>query len=296
MRIVETALSALLATGCASAIELQGPRVNAQLQALEAGSGGRLGVAMADSSGRIIAGNRANERFAFCSTFKLLLAGMILDRHRQGLLSLDERLKVSAKDIVFHSPVTKTRVEQGWITIHDAARSIVTVSDNAAANLLVRRIGGAPALNAWIRTLGDQSTRLDRPEPDLNSNHPGDPRDTTTPAAIATSSAKLVFGDALSGPERQMLRNWLIESETGLKRIRAGMPPGFVAGDKTGTCGAKGRESYNDVAFILPNGSRSGRGYVVAAYLDHPGAGGDAANALLAAVGRSVAAPMAKQP
>jgi beta-lactamase class A len=280
--------AALLLSSCAPVGGAQLDRIEPQLQALEGASGARLGVALADGNGRILAGHRANERFAFCSTFKLLLAGMILDGHGEGRWSLDERLPVTKDDLVFHSPMTETRVDLGWMTIGDAARAIVAISDNAAANLLVRRAGGAPAFNAWLGELGDSSTRLDRPEPELNSNHPRDPRDTTTPQAIAASAAQLLFGGALDRGGKQTLRRWLVESETGLKRIRAGLPPHYVAGDKTGTCGAKGRQSYNDVAFILDADDES-RGYVLAVYLDRPANEGDAANASIAQVARIAA-------
>lgn len=153
----------------------------------------------------------------------------------------------------------------------------MTISDNTAANLLVRRLGGGSSFNSWLRELGDPMTRLDRAEPQLNSNHPGDLRDTSTPKAMAQSAAKLLFGSALEPAERQMLRDWLIASQTGLKRIRAALPDGYVAGDKTGTCGAKGRESYNDVAFIVPDSANGAAGYILAVYLDRPAA--DAAEA-----------------
>lgn len=283
-------VAGLLASGCAPVIAEQQPTLESQLRTIEAGSGGRLGVALVDNEGRVLAGHRANERFAFCSTFKLLLAGMILDGHSSGRWRLDERLPVTAGDIVFHSPVTETRVDDGWITIEDAARAIVTVSDNAAANLLVRRISGSAAFNAWLRGLGDSSTRLDRPEPALNSNHPGDPRDSTTPAAIARSARQLLFGDALGDSEKQVLRSWLVASETGLKRIRAGLPGGSVAGDKTGTCGATGRESYNDVAFVVPEPTAMSGGYVLAVYLDRPSTGAQRADATIAEVARLAAA------
>lgn len=295
MRFVSIAAigAGLLASGCAPIVAEQDSTLESELRTIAAESGGRLGVALVDDRGRMLAGHRARERFAFCSTFKLLLAGMILDARRDGRLRLDERLALTADDIVFHSPVTKDRVDDGWITIGEASRALVTVSDNAAANLLIRRIGGSDAFNGWLRQLGDSSTRLDRPETALNSNHPGDPRDSTTPQAIGQSAAKLLFGDALEASDRQLLRDWLVASETGLNRIRAGLPDGYVAGDKTGTCGAKGRESYNDVAFFVPAPASPERGYVLAVYLDRPLTDADAAYAQIAGVARAATVALA---
>ncbi|MGN6691220.1 MAG: serine hydrolase [Sphingopyxis sp.] len=152
----------------------------------------------------------------------------------------------------------------------------------AAANLILNATGGPATFTQRVRAMGDAMTRLDRNEPDLNENAPGDPRDTTSPAAMAKSGAMLVYGDYLNADYRRTLRGWLVGSETGRARIRAGLPPAWIAGDKTGTCGT----AYNDVAFVeAPEGNR----YMIAAYLDRPTASGDAAEAILAAVGRAVA-------
>lgn len=253
---------------------------------IERASGGRLGIAAVDADGRLLAGNRSDERFAFCSTFKMLLAGMMLDGHARGLWRLDEALPVGKGDLVPHAPVIAEKLEEGSVTIGEAARAVVTISDNAAANLLLRRAGGLDAFNLWLRAHGDSATRLDRWEPELNENAPGDPRDTTTPAAIAGTAAKLVFGELLPVVERERLRAWLIESPTGRDRIRAGLPDGWPAGDKTGTCGGP---SYNDVAFLVPEGTDPGRGYILAVYLDRPTGGAADANGRIAEVARAFA-------
>jgi len=280
-------LASLVAAACAQPVGGVHERSFApQLQSVEAATGSRLGVALVDQDGRLIAGRRTEERFAFCSTFKLLLGGMILDSASDGKWSLDERLYLTNSDLVFHSPVTEQHVDQGFITVRDAARAIVTISDNAAANLLLRRVGGVQAFNHWLVRRGDQVTRLDRLEPSLNENVPGDVRDTTTPKQIATNASHLLFGDWLPEDEQKLLREWLIASKTGLGRIRAGLPPNMISGDKTGTCGGRGRESYNDIAFILPSAD-SGRGYVLAVYLDRPSAGAEGANAAIAQVANS---------
>lgn len=281
-------IATVAAFGC-SPVTLPEPlQIEPELRAIESNSGGRLGVALTDHDGRLLAAHRPGERFAFCSTFKLLLAARVLDGASEGRWSLDELLPVARPDIVFHSPITETRVGEG-IAIQEASRAIVTVSDNAAANLLVARTGGIQAFNLWLRGLGDPVTRLDRPEPSLNENRAGDPRDTTSPEAMARSAAEILFGKALRKQDRDTLREWLIESRTGLRRIRSGLPPPLVAGDKTGTCGARGRSSYNDVAFIMPERAADGRGYVLAIFLDGPAGDADAAESAIADVARVAA-------
>lgn len=252
--------------------------------AIERRSGGRLGVAVTDARGALLFGHRADERFAMCSTFKLLLAGQVLARAADGV-SLRTPLPFTRADLVTYSPGTEKRLGadgRGEQRLGFAAKDAVVLSDNSAANLILAHIGGPAAFTAEIHRRGDQVTRLDRNEPTLNENAPGDVRDTTSPAAMAKSAAGYVYGDWLTAGHRDTLRGWLIESETGLGRIRGGLPQGWVAGDKTGTCGT----AYNDVAFVEEPG---GAKYMIAVYLDRPAVKGDGASAVIADVARAVA-------
>lgn len=253
-----------------------------QLTDIERRSGGRLGVAVTDTTGRLLFGHRADERFAMCSTFKLLLAGQVLRGAASGGLPLRTPLPLTRADLLPHSPYSETQVAAGELSLGAAAEHSVRISDNAAANLILKATGGPPGFTRHMRAMGDAVTRLDRTEPDLNENVPGDPRDTTSPAAMAKSGATLVYGDYLDTDGRRTLRSWLVGSTTGRARLRGGLPPAWIAGDKTGSCGT----AYNDVAFVeAPDGGR----YMVAAYLDRPTVNGDAADAILAEVGRAVA-------
>ncbi|MDX8358036.1 class A beta-lactamase [Sphingopyxis terrae] len=255
-----------------------------RIDALEKKSGGRLGVAVTDQFGKLIVGHRADERFAMCSTFKLLLAAQTLTAAKNGV-SLRTPLAFTRADLLPHSPGAERLLDaegKGEYRIGFAAEDAVVLSDNLAANLLLDHFGGPTAFTDHVQATGDLVTRLDRMEPGLNANIPGDPRDTTSPAAMAKSAAAYIFGDKLDPAYRTMLRDWLVKSETGLARIRAGLPRTWHVGDKTGTC----RTAYNDVAFVEEPG---GDKYMIAVYLDRPALKGDAANAIIADVARAVA-------
>ncbi len=284
--------AALLATaGCASVPrEPAGDSVISAkaLREIERRSGGRLGIAVVDARGRLISADRGHERFAMCSTFKLLLAGQLFERAAKGV-SLRTPLPFTRADLISYSPGTEKLLGpdgRGEQRLGLAARDAVVLSDNTAANLILTQIGGPAAFTAALRRAGDTVTRLDRTEPELNENAPGDVRDTTSPIAMATSAASYVFGNRLRPDYREQLRDWMVESETGRGRIRAGLPGGWSAGDKTGTCGT----AYNDVAFVETPG---GKKYVIAMYLDRPTVEGAAANAVIADATRIVAADLA---
>ncbi|HEX8571895.1 MAG TPA: class A beta-lactamase [Allosphingosinicella sp.] len=248
------------------------------------GPGGRLGVAAIDiGSGRRL-GFDSGSRYAMASTFKLPLAGFVLALAERGELSLDEELAFGPGEPLDNSPTVKANLELGRLPIRQLCAGIVEVSDNSAANLLLRRTGGPEALTRFIRACGDPVTRLDRFEMELNSNLPGDPRDTTSPEAMAELTRKLVLGDLLAEENRNRLSLWLKKSVPGPDRLKAGLPaPPWLVGHKTGT-GANG--AVNDVAVAW----RSGKPPVVIACYQ---SGGDAdrptRSAAHAAVGRLVA-------
>lgn len=279
-----TAVPVFLLAACASspaATPAKGDALDARIAAIEADSGGRLGVAVTDTTGRPLFGHRLDERFAMCSTFKLALAGQVLRGAGNGGLSLRTPLSFTKADLLPHSPYAETQLGLGELRLGLAAEQIVKVSDNAAANLILKATGGPAAFTQRMREMGDAVTRLDRFETELNENAPGDPRDTTTPTAMAKSGALLVYGDYLHPDHRRMLRGWLVESETGRARIRAGLPPAWIVGDKTGSCGT----AYNDIAFVeAPDGGK----YMIAVYLDRPSVKGEAANAVIADVARAI--------
>lgn len=248
---------------------------------LEAESGGRLGVAVIGTGSGLAATRRRDERFPLCSTFKWLAAAAVLARADRGELTLDDRVPVRAEDIVTYSPATEAHAGES-MSLGSLCEAAITLSDNTAGNLILRAIGGPEGFNAFVRSLGDRVTRLDRIEPDLNEAAPGDPRDTTTPSAMAGDLKALLLGDALSQGSRGRLTAWLAANKTGDARLRAGLPDNWRCGDKTGTCN---RHTANDVGILWPP---DGAPVLVAVYLAEAKASGDAQNAAIAGVARAI--------
>ena len=259
--------------------------LDAAIAKIEAESGGRLGVAVLDTGSGALAGHRIDERFPMCSTFKTLVAAAILARVGTGKEQLARRIAVEQKDILSYAPITKQHVGKD-MTVAELCEAAVTLSDNTAANLLLASLGGPSAITAYARSLGDEITRLDRIEPELNEATPGDPRDTTTPAAMAKNLKLLATGTALSAASRDQLVAWLVGCKTGDAKLRAGLPKSWRVGDKTGS-GDHG--SSNDAAVIWPDGKPP---VIVTSYLTETAAPDDKRNAAHAAVGRAVAAAL----
>lgn len=219
-----------------------------QLAKLESAYGGRLGVYALDTASGAQTGYRADERFPFCSTFKVVLAGAILTQCTQNPGLLQQIIKYTQQDVVNYSPISSKHVADG-MTVEQLCRAALQYSDNTAANMLIRQLGGPLAVTAFARSIGIGEFRLDRWETALNTAIPGDPRDTATPAAMARALQRLALGDALPAPQREELQTWMRGNTTGAHRIAAGVPAGWQVGDKTGT-GDHG--TANDLAVIWP--------------------------------------------
>src|SRR5262245_10493039 len=180
-----------------------------RILSIEQRTGARIGVAALDTGSGKRLDYRSEERFPMCSTFKFLAAAAILKRVDDGQEKLDRFIPYGAKDILEYAPVTKAHLNDGGMTLAALCAAAIEQSDNTAGNLLLDTIGGPVGPTKFARSTGDETTRLDRKEPDLNSAVPGDERDTASSAAMCASMQRLVLGNLLSESSRHQLEDWL---------------------------------------------------------------------------------------
>ncbi len=281
-RSVLTGLGALGVIGCSPAPETAPvqqparPSVRVRMEtidfsALERRNGGRLGfTAMNMATGQAV-GWRPAERFVYCSTFKMYLAAATLVRIQDGLETFDRPVPVTAADMVNNAPVTRPAIGSS-LTVDRLMQAVVEVSDNPAANLLLKANGGLEAMQDFYRSIGDDSTRVDRFEPEMNRLD-GD-KDTIRPAQ-SVENLKRLFLDAaspLTADSQARLLRWMVDSPTGVDRLKAGVPAGWRVAHKTGT---GGYGPTNDIGLLYPP---SGPPVIVAAYYHATSASSDAAN------------------
>lgn len=251
------------------------------LSAMENRLGARIGVYAMTASGQRLYGFHANEWAPMCSTFKLPLAGAVLNRVDRNAEQLDRMVRISRNELLPVSPVTSAAVDN-QVSVERLVAAALEDSDNTAANLLLRSVGGPRAFTGWLREIGDPSTRLDRYEPELNSALLGDQRDTTTPKTMAETTRRLLFGDVLSASSKERLAASMVASTTGLNLLRAGLPRDWRVGDKSGR---GGNGSTNNVAVIWPPGEEP---VIVAVYLADCAAPLSAREAAIAEIARYV--------
>jgi len=252
-RSLSLAAMAIFLTGVCTPVLADAPpmkpaTIQEKLAQLEVSVGGRIGISAINTANNTQLQYRAEERFPFCSTAKVMVVSAILKQSMTDSHFLQQKIMYKKEDLVVYSPITEKHLDEG-MTISELGAATMTQSDNTAMNLLVKKLGGLKTITTFAHSIGDNAFRLDRWEPELNSAIPGDLRDTTTPAAMEKSLQQLAFGNALASPQREQLQTWLKNNTTGNFRIRAGVPKDWLVGDKTGT-GDYG--TTNDIGIIWP--------------------------------------------
>jgi beta-lactamase class A len=250
------------------------------LASYERQTGGRIGVYAENlTSGAKIAW-RADERFVMCSTFKASLAAFVLARVDSGQDHLDRMIPFGSGDLLEYAPVARQNLAKGALSVADMCAAAVEYSDNTCANQLLARVGGPAALTGFWRSTGDAVSRLDHNEPELNRSPPGDPHDTTTPAAMAGNLRRLVLGQVLSPASRERLTGWMLACKTGDNRLRGGLPKDWRIADKTGN---NGKDAAGDLAVAW---SKTGAPTLVCAYTQGGAPTAPQLEAVFAEVGR----------
>ncbi|NLH83701.1 MAG: class A beta-lactamase [Phyllobacteriaceae bacterium] len=274
--------SVLYGSRSASAAGAWSDGLAATVETIEARLGGRVGMAVREADTGRAWSRRGDERFALTSTFKALAAAAVLARVDRGEERLDRSVVFAAGDLVPYSPATEKRVGAPGMTLAEICEAAITLSDNTAGNLMLDAIGGPVGLTAHIRSIGDTTTRLDRREPDLNTAIPGDPRDTTTPTAMAATIERLVVGDALSPSSRARLEAWMTADRVADGLLRAGLPKTWAIADKTGAGGNGAR------AIVAATRPPAGPPVTIAIFIAETSASMAERNAAIAEIGAAI--------
>ena len=245
--------------------------------------GARIGLAVHDLETGKRWEYKSNERFPLSSTFKTLACANVLQRVDLGKERMDRVVRFSESNLVTYSPVTEKHVGRKGMSLAALCQATLSTSDNSAANFILQAIGGPKALTKFLRSVGDDTTRLDRWETELNEAVPGDKRDTTTPIAMVTTLEKLLVGETLSIKSRQQLVAWLKGNEVGDALFRKGVPNDWIVADRTG---AGGYGTRAITAVMWPPNRKS---IVAALYITETDASFEERNAVIAKIGEQIA-------
>ena len=245
--------------------------------------GARIGLAVHDLETEQRWEYRSDERFALSSTFKTLACANVLHNVDIGQEKIDRVVRFSKSNLVTYSPVTEKHVGKKGMSLGELCQATLSTSDNSAANFILQAIGGPKSLTQFLRSIGDDITRLDRWETELNEATPKDKRDTTTPIAMITTLEKLVVGETLSTESRQQLQSWLKGNEVGDALFRKGVPSDWIVADRTG---AGGYGSRAITAVMWPPGRKP---VIAALYITETDASFEDRDAVIAKIGTEIA-------
>jgi beta-lactamase class A len=227
----------------------------------------------------------ADQRFPMASTFKVAVAGAVLSKVDRGELSLNQLVPIDHSMVVESEGIAQTFKHSGVsVSVLNLLELMLTVSDNTATDHLVKLAGGPDAVTAWVRGQGVEGLRVDggtaeivrrffhipegsfpealaaavkaNPQLEERSDKPSvefdaDPRDTSTPLAMARLLERIFTGKALKPASTQLLTGIMERNTTGKARIRGRLPEGTVVAEKTGTIGG----SVNNVGLVTLPGS-----------------------------------------
>jgi beta-lactamase class A len=250
-----------------------------QLGEIEKSLRARLGVWVLDTQTRRSWGHRADERFPMCGIFMLMACAALLVRADEGKVDLSRRVRFTARELLPNSPVAQQSADAQGLTLAQLCEAALTRNDHTAGSLILKWVGGPDGLTTFMNSQGDAMSRLDHWAPALNEAMPGDPRDTTTPAAMGDHLRALLLGSTLSHPSRRLLTAWLLANKAGGARLRAGLPPGWDIGNKTAV-GNHG--TTNDVAIVWPPNHKP---LIVSVFVTATAASVDQRNAAIAEIG-----------
>jgi beta-lactamase class A len=273
------AVIALWSPSVSNAQSLDAAQLEKAVRAKEARLSAQIGVAVLDTKSNALWSYRGDERFPLLSTHKAFACAALLAKVGRGETSLQKQVTLLTTDLVANSPITKKHIGPDSMSLAELCAAAIAVSDNTAANAVLSAIGGPAALTDYFRSLGDQVSRLDRNETDLNENAPGDPRDTTTPAAAVADLNKLLLGDAMKPDAREQLKQWMLNDAVSGPLLRAAAPSDWRIADKTG---AGERGSRGIIAVLWPPDRAP---IVTAIYIRQTTASLDERNAAIARIG-----------
>ncbi len=245
--LLAAGISIGLLAGLPAVAQTPEARLAATIDRIEHELDARVGVMIRDSGSEWSFTHRPDERFLMTSTFKTMLCGAVLQRVDEGDLDLDEQIMIAPAAMVAYAPVTETMIGN-MMSVGDLCYAALDMSDNTATNLLIDRIGGPQSVTEFLRDIGDPTSRLDRREPEVNTFAPGDPRDTTTPVAMATTMETLLVGGVLTDQSRAQLVDWMSEGGVTGALIRASTPDGWHVADRSGS----GNFNRNITAMVTP--------------------------------------------
>lgn len=195
------------------------------------------------------------------SVFKLPLGVMALHLVEQGRLSLDQSIRFRPEDRIL--PQTYSPLQEKYpaadveIPLRDLLQMTVSLSDNAAADIVLRVVGGPVALNDYIKGLGLSGFHIEDDEANLHRDVTAQYRNWFQPHAAVQLLRQLVDNRLLTDVHSRLVLSWMRDTPRAANRLKGLLPTDTVVMHKPGTSGSDNGVTHatNDIGLILlPDG------------------------------------------
>jgi beta-lactamase class A len=157
-----------------------------RLTTIAASFPGKVGIFVRNIETGEEVGVNPDDQFPMASTYKVAVMVQVFREAEAGRLSLIERVPLSEADRRLGSGLLPYIAPGLNPTIHDLVLLMITLSDNEATDLLLKRVG-AKNVTAMLRQLGIQGMRVDRSTQELI----GDWLTSANPSLRGVSGAEL---------------------------------------------------------------------------------------------------------
>ncbi|HLZ12945.1 MAG TPA: class A beta-lactamase [Candidatus Acidoferrum sp.] len=257
-----TLLFALVSTFFASAAVSQTPLQN-EIRKIAAAADGKVSVSCSLPGSSLNCDLDAHSHPTMQSVFKLPLAVCALHQIEQGKFSLDEPIRFLPTDRFF--PKTFSPLQDKYpgadvdVPLRELLRLAVSFSDNVAADIVLRLVGGPAVVDAYIKSIGVEGFHLEDGEHALHRDAAAQYRNWFEPAAAVNFLRALSDHSPLSPDHTELLFTWMKDSPTGPNRLKGALPAGTIVLHKTGSSGSQSGKTpaTNDIGLIvLPDGRR----------------------------------------
>ncbi|WP_128546977.1 class A beta-lactamase, subclass A2 [Larkinella soli] len=266
------------------------PALEKEIQRIAAAAQGKVGIAaVVIETGKTVSLN-GDDRFPMQSVYKMPIGMAVLRAVDQGRLKLDQKVPVTKADYVGerqHSPLRDAHPNGTETTVRELLRYNVLESDGSACDVLLRLIGGGPAVTAYLEQNGVKGVRVINTEKEIGSAEDVQYRNWATPNEALALLKLLHQGGSLSAESRKLMLKLMTDTQTGLKRIRGLLPPGTAVAHKTGTSQTVNgvTAATNDIGIVtLPDG----RHLAIAVFVSDARAGSEQREKVIAEISKAV--------
>jgi beta-lactamase class A len=224
------------------------------------------------------------------SVFKLPLALTVLHLVEQRELSLDQAVRFLPQDRILphvYSPLQDEYPDAAvTVPLHELLRLAVSLSDNVAADILLRLVGGPKAVNTYIAALGIKGFNLQDNEAVLHHEVSAQYRNWLEPAGAVQLLRRISDDSPLSRAHTDLLLAWMTPA-VRTNRLEGALPSGVRVAHKSGTSGVDNGVAHatNDIGLILlPDGRR----IAIAVFVTDSTADQDTREKVIARIGRAI--------